>query len=73
MIKTGMVSSYDKEKRLARIYFADTETVSAELPILESCPLPLRVDDYVVCAYTMAGDGIILGRLYDKAEEELIE
>lgn len=70
MIKIGKVSSYDKEKRLARIYFPSTDIVSAELPILESCPLPLRIEDYVVCAYTMAGDGIILGRLYEKEKEE---
>lgn len=66
MLRTGRISSYDKENLLARVYFEDLEIVSDSLPILESCTLPLEIDEYVICIYTEAKDGIVLGRLHEK-------
>lgn len=66
MLRTGRISSYDKENLLARVYFEDLEIVSDSLPILESCTLPLEIDEYVICIYTEANDGIVLGRLHER-------
>lgn len=68
MIRTGKISSYNNDNYTARVYFADLDMVSGELPILESCTLPLYVDEYVVCIYTEAKAGIILGRLHEKED-----
>lgn len=66
MLRTGRISSYDKENLFARVYFEDLEIVSDNLPIMESCALPLEIDEYVICIYTEASDGIVLGRLHER-------
>ncbi|MDO4301788.1 MAG: hypothetical protein Q4D26_10405 [Clostridia bacterium] len=70
MIKIGKISSYDKENLTARVYYEESGNVSGLLQILESCRLPLKIDEYVICAYSKQGDGFILGRLYEQETGE---
>ena len=62
-IRVGIVSSYNDEKKLARIIFPDLGITSVECQILESCTTPLKVDEYVTVIYTDSKDGYIIGRI----------
>lgn len=68
MIKIGKVSSYDKKNLTARVFYEDESNVSGQLQILESCSLPLEIDEYVVCAYSKYGYGFVLGRWHEKKD-----
>lgn len=66
-LRKGFISSYDKNERTARVCFPDNDNmVSDNIPIVEGCTLPLKVDEFVICLYDTANDGYILGRLHER-------
>lgn len=81
-LRKGIVSSVDREKCTARVFFPDwDEKVSFDLPVMQKNTLNTKhywmpdVDEQVICGFFANGmeEGVILGSIYSDVDKVPLE